>query len=120
MGLASPPRGATPRWMYKGGSSSIERISRARFKINYGFTASSTTDLVILLTPLYKHADNVISVEQVQTDHCVVCIRDSQNRSEEETNFYFMIIEFYASINRQVTDSTNLTTSKPIDRYPPL
>jgi hypothetical protein len=95
-------------------------IGQKAFAIYYGFTVESVQQLVILVTPLYKHADNLASVSQIKTDHCVVTIKEISNKLPEPTNFSFMIIHFSSPPGKEHfyrVENSSLSTDYPIDNY---
>ncbi|GBD51874.1 hypothetical protein [Microcystis aeruginosa] len=113
------------KWQYKGFAKGtrVVHTDDARFTIHYGFTVKHRQELAIFATPIYRHADNLITVQEVHEDRCVICMIDLANSKHpyEPTNFSFMIIHFGSPSDLyhfyELENNRPLKHSAPIESY---
>lgn len=113
------------KWQYKGFAKGtrVVHTDDARFTIHYGFTVKHRQELAIFATPIYRHVDNLITVQEVHEDRCVICMIDLANSKHpyEPTNFSFMIIYFGSPSDLyhfyNLENSRPLKHSEPIESY---
>lgn len=113
------------KWQYKGFAKGtrVVHTDDARFTIHYGFTVKHRQELAIFATPIYRHADNLITVQEVHEDRCVICMIDLANSKHpyEPTNFSFMIIHFGSPSDLyhfyELENNRPLKHSEPIESY---
>jgi hypothetical protein len=113
------------KWQYKGFAKGtrVVHTDDARFTIHYGFTVEHRQELAIFATPIYRHADNLITVQEVHEDRCVICMIDLANSKQpyEPTNFSFMIIHFGSPSDLyyfyKLENNRPLKHSAPIESY---
>ena len=110
------------KWQYKGFAkgTKVVHTDDARFTIHYGFTVKHRQELAIFATPIYRHVDNLITVQEVHEDHCVICMIDlsTSKHPYEPTNFSFMIIHFGSTSD--LYDFYNLENSRPLKHSEPI
>ena len=113
------------KWQYKGFAKGTRVVytDDARFTIHYGFTVEHRQELAIFATPIYRHADNLITVQEVHEDRCVICMIDlsTTKGSYKPTNFSFMIIYFGSPSDSyffyNLENNLPLKHSAPIENY---
>ncbi|GCL55689.1 hypothetical protein NIES3806_30420 [Microcystis aeruginosa NIES-3806] len=110
------------KWQYKGFAKGtrVVHTDDARFTIHYGFTVKHRQELAIFATPIYRHADNLITVQEVHEDRCVICMIDLANSKQpyEPTNFSFMIIHFGSPSD--LYHFYNLENNRPLKHSAPI
>jgi hypothetical protein len=59
--------------------------------------------LVVIVTPQDKYTDNIVNVESVVNDGFTIQVKDSKDRTVENSSFHFIAFELTENINKLVT-----------------